>query len=65
MDHYLSKTEKLFKKLEKEIKSILDTIEYNQRAVALEEYHKILGHKEEAVSEGVQMWKTCGQEELF
>jgi len=42
----------LFKRLEKEMKGILNTIEYNQCAVALEEYHNILGHKEEVVDEG-------------
>ncbi len=52
MDHYLSNTEKLFLNLEKEMKGILGTYEYNQCAVALKEYHKILKHKEDAVAEG-------------
>jgi len=52
MDHYLSKTEKLFLKLEKEMKGILGTIEYKQCAVALKEYHNILKHKKNAVGGG-------------
>ncbi len=51
MDHYLAKTERSFIELEKEMKGILGIIEYNQCAAALEEYHKILGHKEEAAYE--------------
>ncbi|MCK5515745.1 MAG: hypothetical protein KAI39_02635, partial [Desulfobulbaceae bacterium] len=50
MDHYLSKTEKSFLKLEKDMKGILNTTEYNQCAVALNEYHKILRNKEKAVN---------------
>ena len=52
MNHYLSKTVKLFLTLEKEMKSILGTFEYKQCAVALKEYNKILKHKEDAVGEG-------------
>lgn len=52
MDHYLSKTEESFVKLEAEMKLILDTIEYDQCAAALKEYHIILEHKGDTVGEG-------------
>ena len=52
MDHYLSKTENSFLKLEKEMKGILNAIEYDQCAVALKEYHKILKNKEKTDNAG-------------
>jgi len=52
MDFYLSKTENSFLNLEKEMKDILNTSEYNQCAVALKVYHKILKHTEEAMDGG-------------
>ena len=52
MDHYLSKTENSFLKLEKEMKGILNAIEYDQCAVALKEYHKILKNKKKTDNAG-------------
>jgi len=52
MDHYLLKTEMAFLKLAEEMKGILDKIEYDQCAAALESYHKILEHNGSYTGEG-------------
>lgn len=52
VDHYLTKIEKPFANLEKEMKGILGGVEYHQFSSALAEYHKILKEKRDTGGKG-------------